>query len=208
MKKVFFLIAIILPVIGNCQCFVSGLGSLGRLSKTTGNSYVDNWFNSQKSELEKVFDVEADLYIYDDGNSPNAYATKSNWVNGQIAFGKNLLVQYLWRMDKGSAGIAAILAHEYAHVLQQWMGSKLSWKYRELHADFLAGYYLHTRNYITYSNLNIFASTFFELGDDAFWSPSHHGNKYERLEAFKAGFNCNAEDIYDAMDAGEEYLLN
>lgn len=189
------------------QCFVGGFGSLGELSKTTGNYSLDNWFNIQKTAIENVFDVTADLYIYNDHDGANAYATSSSYADGKIAFGVNMLTEYLWRMDKGKAGVAAVLAHEYAHVLQLAYDSDLNWKYRELHADYLAGYYLKTKRYVNYSELNNFAKVFYDLGDDAFWSDNHHGTSVERLKAFKAGYNCDCYDADDAYDEGEDYIL-
>lgn len=208
MKKSFTILMLLLSIhtIGFSQCFVGGFGSLGELSKTTGNYNLDNWFNIQKNAIESVFNVEADLYIYNDYSSPNAYASNSSRADGKIAFGINMLTQYLWRMDKGKAAVAAVLAHEYGHVLQLAYNSKLNWKYRELHADFLAGYYLRTKAYVTYQDLNNFAKVFFDLGDDNFWSEGHHGTNTERLNAFKAGYNCNCSNAREAYETGENYV--
>jgi hypothetical protein len=209
MKKTIFitLLFVKIQLLGFSQCFISGFGSLGNLSKTTGNYQLDHWFNIQKTSIERVFGVTADLYIYNDYEAANAYATTSNRADGEIAFGINMLTEYMWRMDKGKAGVAAVLAHEYGHVLQIEYESDLDWKYRELHADYLAGYYLRTKSYVSYYELNNFAKVFYDLGDEAFWSEDHHGTSLERLRAFKAGYNCSCSDIEDAYDKGETYVL-
>jgi hypothetical protein len=46
------------------------------------------------------------------------------------------------------------------------MGSTLSGKYRELHADFMAGYYLHAKSYVARADIKPFAQSPF---GSSFW---------------------------------------
>lgn len=207
-KFVFFIITLFYSssVVG--QCFINGMGSLGQLYKTTGNAQLDHKFNFTKGELERLFGLRSvDLYIYQDGASPNAFAThcQKAYCDGMVAFGYNMLVSRLWEMNKGEYAVAGIMAHEFAHVLQLKKGCTLRGKHRELHADFLAGYYFG-KNTGLGAGLRNFANDLFSLGDYAFWSEQHHGTPEERVNAMLAGYNKRFVSSYSAYQEGIRYL--
>ncbi|WP_448698142.1 hypothetical protein ACFGVR_15075 [Mucilaginibacter sp. AW1-3] len=190
------------------QCFISSFGSLGALANSTGNAALDNKFRVTKNEIESLFNVSARLYVYDDGDRPNAYAKPSgdNNYDGIVAFGQNMLQQRLWNRNKGEAAIAGILAHEYGHVLQIKKGlSTSNSKKRELQADFLAGYFMGNHNY-PQSSIQAFGADLASLGDYEFGSEDHHGTPAERLNAMLAGYGHGSESADAAYSAGLSYV--
>jgi hypothetical protein len=202
-----FTILSLLPKLINAQCFISNFGSLGQLSKTTGVTALDNSFNNSKIDLESLFNVKVDIYVYYDGSSPNAFAKPSTnpAFNGLVAFGTNMLQNTLWIMNEGGYAVAGILAHEFGHVLQLKKNCSLSGMKKELHADFLAGYYFGRRSYLT-SGLQNFANDLFSIGDYDFWSPQHHGTPEERVSAMLAGFNSSNLTLSAAYQKGINYV--
>jgi hypothetical protein len=109
-------------------------------------------------------------------------------------------------MNKGGYAVAGIMAHEFAHILQFDKESELSGKARELHADFMAGYYLGKKSYFAPTNVRAFAVSLFEKGDYAFRSPSHHGTPQERVNAMVAGVQSANLDLDDAYETGERFV--
>src|SRR4051794_34397434 len=70
---------------------------------------------------------------YDDGDSPNALATKAKRLeraDGTVLFGLRLLRHTRVELDHPEVAVTAICAHEFGHILQ--------WKYG-LHATLLKG---------------------------------------------------------------------
>jgi len=155
-----------------------------------------------------VFGVNPNLVMFDDGQSPNAFASPQITLygfTGTVYFGIGLVRNQLWSMDKGEAAVAGIMAHEFSHILQMKMGSTLTGKYRELHADFMAGYYLHAKSYVARADIKPFAQSLFETGDYNFRSPVHHGTPEERVSAMLAGYNTELP-LVQAFHAGERYM--
>lgn len=198
---------IVCPVLTMGQCFVSGFGSLGTLYNSTGNAVLDTKFRASKADLESVFGVSTQLFIYDDSSSPNAFAMENDGsYDGLVAFGQNLLVARLWNRDKGEAAVAGILAHEFGHVLQMKKGfSGGNSPQKELQADFLAGYYLGHRNYAQ-SSIQAVGADLYSIGDYDFGSSTHHGTPAERVNAMLAGYSHRYNSVDDAYDAGLNYI--
>ncbi len=190
----------------SAQC-LSGLpSSATTLYPTTGNVAVDEALREESLSISSVFGVSPRMYLFEDGYSPNAFADPSA---NRVYLGKELLVSELWSMNKGGAAVAGIVAHEYAHILQGKKMSKLSWKYRELQADFMAGYYLAKKDSsysLTGASVSYFAESLFEKGDYNFWDPKHHGTPTERVSAFLAGYKSVAMSLDDAFRKGEKFV--
>lgn len=209
MKKTCFLLIIsFYASIAYSQCFVSNFGSLGTLYKTTGNTALDQKFNSSQATLQNLFGVSVNQFVYDDGQSPNAYATRGNdpMYDGLVAFGRTMLASRLWNINKGEYAVAGILAHEYAHVMQIKKGTSYSsGKLRELHADFMAGYFIGKQGF-PQSGINSFANDLYSIGDYDFWSPQHHGTPEERVDAMLVGFQNRNLSANSAYSAGLTYV--
>lgn len=60
---------------------------------------------------------------------------------------------------------------------------------RELHADYMAGYYLGRKGLVTSSGVEEFATSLFEKGDYNFTSPQHHGTPIQRVAAMRGGYD-------------------
>lgn len=192
---------------GRSQCWSPNF-SPGMTYKSTGDLNLDRKFNVEGNLIYHVFGVNPNMVVFDDGNSPNAFASPQITLagfTGTVYFGLGLLRKQLWSMDKGEAAVAGIMAHEFSHIVQMQMGSHLSGKYRELHADFMAGYYLRSKSYVTQTEIEPFAESLFETGDYNFRSPAHHGTPEERVSAMKAGFNTTSA-LTQAFQSGERFV--
>ncbi|RYY38219.1 MAG: hypothetical protein EOO08_15475 [Chitinophagaceae bacterium] len=207
MRKLFLMLLLAATAAAEAQCFVSSFSSLGQLFKTTGNYALDQKFNASQADLQVLFGVNVDLYMYNDGNAPNAYAmgSSSPRYHGVVAFGTSLLASHLWNMDKGEYAVAGVLAHEFAHVLQIKKGCTLSNPGRELQADYLAGYYFGRRQYLAVG-LYAFANELYALGNYDFWSPSFHGTPDQRVQAMLAGYRKRGLSVNEAYAAGIRYV--
>lgn len=179
--------------------------------RSTGNPNLDSLIYNECNHLAIVFTVNPTLLIIDDLQSPNAFAYRGvtdPGFYGTIYLGINLLRDELFSMDKGNLAVVGIMAHEFAHILQWRNQSRLFGKYRELHADFLAGYYLGVKNYIPYRDLCAFASSLFTKGDYNFWNPDHHGTPQERVDVMNIGygFGQSGSEISKAYLKGDEIV--
>jgi hypothetical protein len=81
----------------------------------------------------------------------------------------------------------------------------------ELHADYLAGYFLGTRKRATpdlrFYSLGPYVRS---LGDTRFGAPSHHGTEEERLAAFEAGFALGSQrdlNVQEFINRGADFVL-
>jgi len=141
--------------------------------------------------LNTVFGVAPAFGCFNDGTSPNALATNAPLAgqrDGTVLFGRRLLME---EVPKGewAAAVLGIMAHEWAHIRQFKVQDARATKFRELHADCCAGWYLgwkraNGRTFVGHS----FLQSLFEKGDFAFNSPTHHGTPEERVEAMQVGF--------------------
>jgi len=197
------------------QCFSAGLSSLGRLYESTGDDELDAKLWYYKNDMENVFDVKVQLYIYNDAESPNACAISCTPdlalcedADGIVAYGYTMLLSKLWRSDQGGYAVVGVLAHEFAHVLQYVRGNNLPTKLKELHADFLAGYYLGRKQLMS-GAVERFARALFEMGDFDFWNPNHHGTPQERVQAMSAGYIAgkSGASIHEAYKLGIEHVV-
>ncbi|MEQ8995330.1 MAG: hypothetical protein RID53_02360 [Coleofasciculus sp. B1-GNL1-01] len=164
----------------------------GAVYRSTGNPNLNSLISNEYSQLAIVFTVNPTLLIIDDFQGPNAFAywgVTDPGFYGTIYLGIRLLYDELFSMDKGVLAVVGIMAHEFAHILQWKYQSQLIGKLRELHADFLAGYYLGVKNYIPYRDLRAFASSLFTKGDYNFWNLDHHGTPQERVAAMNIGYS-------------------
>ena len=140
---------------------------------------------------------------------PNVYWPAGERRDGTVYFGLHLM-QLVFKQS-GGWGIPAIIGHEYSHILQYKRGfPNVDLKWRELHADFMSGFFTEHRARYKKQDIKASAMQLFDGGDWAFNSPTHHGTPNERYAAFRAGveFNLklNKPDAGKAYDQGLEYL--
>jgi hypothetical protein len=197
------------PLPLHAQCLQGSGAVSGPFFKTTGNPSLDLRFNQEAAMIASVFGVAPNLLLFNDSGSPNAFASPNNTYpgyTGTVFIGVTLLRDELWSMNTGEYAVAGILAHEFSHILQFAKASSLSGAQRELHADYMAGYYLGKKSYFLPTRIANFATSLYNKGDYAFWSPAHHGTPEERVKAMVAGFKNRGALLDDAFSDGEDFV--
>lgn len=195
------------------QCLNVGYENLNNKTtyKSTGVANLDNYLNIEKKYLEEIFRVKVDLKILDDRGQPNAYASKksSNLVffDGTVYLGYNLLNDEIENKNRGLQAVTGIMAHEFGHVLQEKLKCELVGPIRELHADFLAGFYMGIRKtHNSEEAISQFAESLFAKGDGELWDESHHGTPDQRVNAMLCGYVVSLT-INDPKIAYEKGIL-
>lgn len=190
------------------QCFLSGVPSWGLPLNTTGSPKLDEILSKETALMESEFAVDVNIYAYDDGKSPNAYAISNPY---SIIIGKTLMLDEFVNTENANS-IIAIMAHEFGHIVQYkfklntykgWVG-----KWPELHADFLAGWYMGKKQYINPKDFEKIINSFWDKGDDNFFSSNHHGTPEERAFAFIKGYLSANLNIKEAYTFGTNFIIN
>jgi hypothetical protein len=183
----------------NAQCHTLQSGQSNRMTtfKSTGVEALDEWIAIEKKLVEDFFKVKTDLHILDDSDSPNAFATEESSntfrLDGTVYLGYKLLGSELSKKE-GFSTVRGILAHEYAHILQLKLDCKLEGDMRELHADFMAGWYVGIRSlYKDKAGVIAFAKSLYAKGDVELWDEAHHGTPKQRLKAMLGGYAVSAK---------------
>lgn len=157
--------------------------------------------------LSEVFGVQPTFSYYDDKSKPNAKASPDG--RGTILFGTTLLSNTL-SMSEGDYAVMAICAHEYAHIKQFQSGVQrdiardLPCYCIELHADFLAGYFLkRAEASIGAINTKAVSQVWSAWQKDS----CSHGTNTQRFDAIEQGyFHGDRVSASDAVKAGIVYL--
>jgi hypothetical protein len=195
-------------------CFLQGttgaaaslqtLAATGQIYFPSGNFTLDNFNQTEGLNLVRTYGVSPRMFYLVD-QPPNAYATpeiaNSLGPDGTVLLGQNLMSAEL-AQDPSGAALIAVMAHEFAHLVQFKMGFQSPGRRAELHADFIAGWYLNLRGRYAWANLMPVLRVFYQLGDYEFNSPQHHGTPDERLLVAQAGFNSGAPNIIQAYNLG------
>ncbi|MBT2560652.1 hypothetical protein J7E50_07385 [Pedobacter sp. ISL-68] len=105
-------------------------------------------------------------------------------------------------------GLYGLIAHEVAHVTQCRLGvtKKISGVQIELHADFLAGYFLGRKMKIQLTDLREFSAELFKRGDFRFNDNQHHGTPEARVRYMLVGASLNMLELADAANYGLNLL--
>jgi len=190
-----------------------------RMVFTSGDRETDRRLGRALLRLAKVFDVNPGCGFFDDAASPNAFALPKSEVSGTegtVLFGQTLFRQTM-RADRDGIAVLAVFAHEFGHIAQFRTGLHNSLRERqptaklvELHADFLAGYYLGLRQ-AENPELRLWAAGALinGLGDNNFTNPGHHGTAEERTFAIEQGYKlgrAGAPPFAKAMTSGAEIV--
>jgi hypothetical protein len=209
---------------------IDSLFGRDRYIRTTGDQTVDRNLDQAMKLVADLFGVTPafgfydpkKIYDEDDADSwiMNAWATQEDTdlpgTKGTVAFGFDLFKRELYQYDSSGSTIMAIIAHEFAHVLQgdrgYLSGLRLGYPMKsEINADFLAGYFLGTRKR-EYPNLSFqkAGELFIRLGRGSENNPRRtHGNSKERLDAAEAGFGFAFRDrkpFEQAVAVGLDYV--
>jgi predicted metalloprotease len=155
------------------------------------------------------------------GGEKNAAATpdimpETPNTDGTILYSIEMLREQLQVSRWGGAILAGVIAHEFGHIYQNSSNAMArlralaaTVKFVELHADFLAGFYMGGKDRSI--EVKPFADAFFGIGDYEFTNPEHHGTPQERYLALKAGYNYRrlsnpSGSVTEAAREGEAVL--
>ncbi|UXX84547.1 hypothetical protein [Roseovarius pelagicus] len=199
------------------------LQSLNILSGT-GTLAIDRALVQELMAQSRFFRVRPAFFVYS-GGIQNALATpevfpQTPGTDGTILYQLDLLTEHLNSAYFGGSIVAGVIAHEFTHIIQfsdRDLYSRLSKahstvKFLELHADFVAGYYMGTKFSHRSEDLETLARKIFELGDNNFTNIGHHGTPQERHVALRAGFryyvNNPNSNITAALVEGEAFVTS
>lgn len=175
--------------------FIGTKTELGTLYTTYGDAGIDRVITQELDFLSISFLVHPTFRFYDDSDGMNAFSTsqeleqKSIDGTGTICFGKKLHAQQM-NLSIGGTNIPIILAHEFAHTVARKFKLNLPTKQNELFADYLAGCYMYYRNRnFKKTDINAAFKTFYNLGDNDFSNPNHHGTPESREKCIRKGFS-------------------
>lgn len=196
---------------GKVNCIRRGLSAaqFGKevLSTTTGVAPLDHFITDQSVKLMTMFRVVPELYYIMEGEIDNAIAspeTTTPFSKGTVLLGRELLLSQMAASDRGFPAIVGILAHEFAHILQFTSeGAIGSSAEIELHADFLAGYYLGRQGFMLPEEVDVFAHSLFTFGDDPeVLQEPDHGSGDQRVAAMLSGYHHHTLPLREAYQQG------
>lgn len=180
------------------------------------------------TELERLFSVTVPVYFPND-NLNNAFFTPYKFIElvkedggdieesltGTIFISEGLLRKESKENYGSFESVPAVMAHEYAHAKQY--KNNFPYKatlWRELHADFMAGWFTAhlCRCGILHDPRPSFTSFYNKGTDQGFFDLGHHGTKDQRVAAMYAGymsnFQLNDASGTNAYNAGLQYVKN
>ena len=191
-----------------------------RLLRSSGHQGLDQANHGEQRYLSGyIGNYRPSLAYLDDSQGKNAFATPRDMTgrgspHGAVLMGVNLMRDLLNRPGARSQysnawSVAAVLAHEWAHIAQFARGVR-TFDGRvvgmELMADAISGWYLAKKlqlvgqtlgpiqvQQIGASDQTAAARAVYSLGDTNFTSPQHHGTSEQRVGAFVAGHNMGMQ---------------
>jgi hypothetical protein len=196
-----------------------------KLLSSSGDKEVDQVCSAAEQELRREFRVAPDTWYFDDVEGRNAFATwfvrrrpgvlsRLNSKDGTVCLGTRLVRQVTRRDElnrRWKTRLTAIIAHEWAHIVQFSRGYRNAGKSVELHADFLAGWFLGrtsgARTGFKDQERGEAMIRFFGLGDYEIYHPEHHGTPKERAFVIADGFDL-ASKVYNVDAAFRARSLN
>jgi hypothetical protein len=208
-------------------CLANGnsTASIKQAYVNTGWKELDDAMLEDIGALDKAFGVNVSVYFLNDG-AENAFFTAQKFpalmradginpntpVTGSMFIDAALLKKEFKETGGSGMSIPAIMAHEFAHGMQHSNNFPYSGKWQELHADFMAGWFIAVRGIFRPQNPNQAWISISEKGDYEFFDEGHHGTPQERAEAFATGFLLLSQgkvvSSANAYNLGIQYLRN
>jgi hypothetical protein len=195
-----------------------------RIFVRTGLPDLDAVIIDDLTELDAKFGVNVPVYFLND-ELANAFFTPTKFpariledggdpnmsVTGSVFFSIPLLMKEFRDTNGSLMSVPAILAHEFAHAMQFNNRFPYQGKWRELHADYMAGWFIAHRGRFRSQNAWQAMISFYQKGDTNFFDADHHGTPEERAAAFYSGFLLNImrneSSGFNAYNAGLQYLM-
>ncbi|MFI5401566.1 MAG: hypothetical protein ACHQ1G_01420 [Planctomycetota bacterium] len=173
------------------RCVVAAKPAEMKTVPETGVPELDKRIKSECGFMNGLFGVEPEFVLLA-GNPPRkAFAVSDG--KGTV-FVSAAWLQQLWGSEHRVATVASVIAHQYAHILQEKRKCPLPEWSRERHADYLAGWYLGKRNVATLGSGTdldaAFAASLFSTRDEYLNARFDHGAPDMRAAAIKQGFNA------------------
>jgi len=172
---------------------------------STRNPDLDADIYDDVVQLDRMFGVRVSVYFPNDGLIRAHFTPENNRelilrddgdpdasMTGTILISLGLLERE-FNENGNLMSVPAILAHEYAHAMQYANRFPLGEGVRkELHADFMAGWYIAHRCRCRLQDPEVAFRSIFRKGDNlGFYDPKHHGTSQQRLQAMLAGYRYN-----------------
>ncbi len=181
------------------------------MTSRSGDPQFDRALIVELRRILRFLPVEPGFQYVD---ADNAFALPETIVpntKGTVLIGLKL-VQKLARQDvDGGVAVAGVLAHECAHIFQFFSSyyERLKGQTQillELHADFLAGYYMAKRRGFAPDKPGIFAKAIIQESTYG----SGHGDPGQRNAAMDKGYalSKNGKTFEEAASEGERYVRN
>jgi hypothetical protein len=196
---------------GTAQCIITGMNYLTEeenashdITPTSEEDELPSGFLTTCNNIKNFFGVNCDFRIYNDQQTSGAKtycSCTSAGCNSTVFVGKKLLSEYANGFSTID-GLWGIMAHELAHVLQCQSNLQLTGAHRELHADFLAGYFLGVKMKVQLTNIAAFSNELFKRGDFMFNSSQHHGTPQARVYYMSVGASLGMLTLADAYNYG------
>jgi len=190
-----------------------GLPGIASGFDRSGNDRFDRSLGAVLADLSVKFQVRPGFFYFNDANAPNAFAVNFSLypaTQGTVGFGLTMLNNALRLGPEGDMIVMGICAHEFAHIHQMYSSiqttlSRVHPKYQELHADFLAGYFVGLGRVYSPKELITLGRAWEQIGGSA-----SHGSSDERLSAIEEGYKLARErsniGIAQAALRGLRYL--
>lgn len=208
---------------GRAMALGRNIGDLSAsdIRRSTGNAGMDRALDQALKRVSDTFEVLPGFGFYDDHDGENAWATARvllQQTDGTVLFGDRMFAT-LMRFDPQGGAVMWTIAHEFAHIWLYKSGQKSrllagqqTVRRVELHADFLAGFYLGTRKR-EQPGISLFNAghDIWSSGDTLYNDPGHHGTPEERVAAAEAGFKVSyagRRGTKEAFDAATQYVLS
>jgi hypothetical protein len=160
---------------------------------------MDVVFSQEATILAQVSSLMPGFGFFREDGRGNAFATPELLLgrgDGTVIFGIALVNEQIRSVRWWGAAIAGIMAHEWCHIAQFQSGRFSPGRGAELHADFVAGWYMGFKQAtgIAVVQISGLAESLFSKGDYNFNSRDHHGTPKERVRSMARGFELAVRD--------------
>jgi|SRR5882724_1385480 len=201
---------------GEQSCIRLGTNTLA-LRKTTGNRDGDVALDQALKKIADKFGVSPQFGFYTEAGNPSAYVQLSTGSEGLVAVEENYFRKVM-EYDASGVSFLAVVAHLFGHIVQQKSGKFIEiWgnlpfpRRVELHADYLAGFFLgSSRRKGDPGSFQASGDKFKQIGTYDPRNITYFGTASERAGALQQGFNAGYSedrDIQFAVRAGVDYVV-